>query len=213
VRKFSRFLFWTALVVAGVIGFARLVAIRWWRVPDDDPVLEASLAPTLRAGDLVLLWRATAPHYGDLVLCPEPEAPQRVVVGRVLGEQGDHVAIRDSNVVVNGKQSQTERACDRFEVTDPNAGSEVKQQCQIEAVGGHSHMRGSTAGHKVGPQPLDIEEVPDGQVYLVSDNRLFPYDSRDFGPVERSSCKETVVFRVVSRDGYFDQKNRFTFIQ
>jgi signal peptidase I len=208
-----RFLFWTAVVVGGVIGLARLVAIRWWRIPEDDPVLEASLAPTLRGGDLVLLWRATSPRYGDLVLCPEPDAPQRVVIARVLGEQGDSVAIRDSQVSVNGKPSQTEHACDKFEVTDPNAGSEVEQQCQIEAVAGHSHMRGSTAGHKVGPQPLDVDEVPSGQVYLVSDNRLFPYDSRDFGPVERSTCKESVVFRLVSKSGYFDQKNRFTFIQ
>jgi signal peptidase I len=212
VRKFWRFLFWAAVVIGGVTGLARLVAIRWWKIPEDDPVLQASIAPTLRGGDLVLLWRATSPRYGDLVLCPEPEAPQRVVVARILGEQGDDVAIRESNVVLNGKQSQTEHACDSFEVNDPNQGSEVEQQCQVEALAGHSHMRGSTAGHKVGPQPLDIE-VPGGQVYLISDNRLFPYDSRDFGPVERSSCTETVVFRIVSRDGYFDQKNRFTFIQ
>jgi len=47
----------------------------------------------------------------------------------------------------------------------------------------------------------------------LSDNRQYPYDSRDFGTVERSTCREAVVFRLVSEDGYFDQKNRFTFIQ
>jgi hypothetical protein len=47
---------------------------------------------------------------------------------------------------------------------------------------------------------------------LVSDNRLFPFDSRDYGPVERSTCAETVLFRLVGRDGFFDVGRRFTYI-
>jgi signal peptidase I len=212
VRKLARFLLWTAVVVGGVIGLARLVAIRWWRVPSDDPVLEASIAPSLRGGDLVLLWRATAPRFGDLVVCPEPEAPERMVVGRLIGEEGDRVLVEASNVTINGKRARTERACDPFEVIDPNTGAEVKQHCDVEEVTGHSHMRGSTAGQRLAPPPQE-REVADGHVFLLSDNRQYPYDSRDFGTAERSSCREAVVFRLVSGDGYFDHKNRFTVIR
>jgi signal peptidase I len=212
VRKLVRFLLWTAVIVGGVIGLARLVAIRWWRVPSDDPVLEASIAPTLRGGDLVVLWRATAPRFGELVLCPEPDATDRVVIGRIAGEDGDKVLVVESNVTVNGKQAGTERACDAFEVVDPNTGAEVKQRCEVESFEGRAHMRGSTAGQRLAPPPQE-REVATGHVFLLSDNRQYPYDSRDFGTAERSTCREAVVFRLVSKDGYFDQKNRFTFIQ
>lgn len=212
MRKTVRFLAWTALIIGVIVGALRLVAIRWWRIPEGDPFLEASIAPTLRGGDLILLWRLTKPTYGDLVVCPEPDAPDRFVIGRILAEEGDTILLKDGSVVLNEKSAETERACDEFEVADPNSGGEVSQLCQVEAVGGISHMRGSVSGHKLPPVTTE-KDVGTGQVFLVSDNRLFPYDSRDFGNVERATCKETVVFRLVSRRGYFDQESRFTFIQ
>jgi len=212
VRKLARFLLWAAVVIGGVIGLARLIAIRWWRIPTDDPVLEASIAPSLRGGDLVLLWRATRPRFGDLVVCPEPDAADRMVIGRIVAENGDRVVVRESSVTLNGEQAATERACDAFEVVDPNTGAEVKQYCDVETLAGISHMRGSTASLSLPPAPQE-REVEAGHVFLLSDNRQYPYDSRDFGTVERSTCREAVVFRLVSLHGYFDQKNRFTFIQ
>ena len=212
MRKIARFLFWTVVAIGSVIGLARLIAIRWWRIPSDDPVLEASIAPTLRGGDLVILWRATPPRFGDLVVCPEPDAPDRAVLARIAGEQGDKVLVVESNVTVNGKQAPTERSCDPFEVVDPTTGQEVKLSCDVEALAGHAHMRGSTSGQRLSPAPQE-REVTQGHLFLLSDNRQFPYDSRDFGTVERATCREAVVFRLVSTDGYFDEKNRFTFIQ
>jgi hypothetical protein len=47
----------------------------------------------------------------------------------------------------------------------------------------------------------------------VSDNRQFPWDSREFGAVPRATCTEAVVFRLVSKDGFFDVANRFTLIR
>ncbi|MGC4093575.1 MAG: hypothetical protein QM756_37890 [Polyangiaceae bacterium] len=55
---------WFVLVVGVLVGVARATAIRWWRVPEDDPYLEASIAPTLRPGDLdlALAWKPCAPR-------------------------------------------------------------------------------------------------------------------------------------------------------
>ena len=47
----------------------------------------------------------------------------------------------------------------------------------------------------------------------MSDNRRFPYDSRDFGVVDRSTCKETVFFRLIGREGFFHAPTRFTYIR
>lgn len=214
MRKLARFLIWTAVIVGVAVGVARAFFIRWWRVPINDPYLEASVEPSLRGGDLILLWRFTKPAFGDLVMCPEPGAGGRIVIGRIMAEAGDTITVDGDLVTLNGKPVETERACDEgtFTAVDPSGGGEVEQHCQIETLAGESHMRGATSGHKVPPKKT-VHEVGAGKVFLLSDNRLFPYDSRVFGDVERSTCEETVFFRLVGAKGFFDAKRRFTFIQ
>jgi len=196
------------------IGIARLTVLRWWRVPWDDPFLEASVAPTLRGGDLVLLWRATPPGFGALVVCPDPEDPARVVVGRIVGEGGDKVTIDGDQLEVNDRNVHTETACSEamFEVADPSTGSLVEQACVIEDLGGVGHMRGSMGSTKDGPPP-STREVGKEKVFLVSDNRRYPFDSRSYGSVDASTCKESIFFRLVSKNGFLDVKPRFTYIR
>ena len=214
MRAVFRFLAWVALIVAALAGLLRLTAIRWWRLPSSDAYLAASVEPSLRGGDLILLWRFTKPKFGDLVLCPEPKHPERVVIARIAGEQGDNVKLKGSELRVNDRRARTDQNCSepKFSSRDPATGIAVEQHCQMEELGGGTHLRGGVEGHP--KQPLEVaQNVPPGHLYLVSDNRLFPYDSRDFGPVEATSCTETVFFRLVSRGGFFDAKNRFTFVR
>lgn len=216
MRKMFRFLFWVALVVGGLIGLLRLTAIRWWRVPADDKYLTASISPSVRAGDLILLWRLTKPGFGDLVLCPEPGHPERVVIGRLVGEAGDKLEVSGAGISVNDERLPTEGRCARspFKETAPDTGVEVEQHCSLEEVGGGVHERGEITSSGVSaPHDAKTEAVPQGQVWLVSDNRLFPYDSRDYGPVERATCKETVFFRLVGSGGFFDATTRNQYIR
>jgi signal peptidase I len=212
MRKLFRFLFWVALVAGAVIGLARATVIRWWRVPSDDPYLTSSISPSIRAGDLILLWRGTKPGFGDLVLCPEPKRPDRVVIGRLIGEQRDKLTVKNGNVVVNNKQMGDEGNCsvDTFTEIDPGTRIPVEQHCSLEDVGGDVHQLGSLTE---GVAPGDVETVvPNDYVWLVSDNRMFPYDSREFGPVLRSTCTETVFFRLVGSGGFFDTSTRNQYI-
>jgi len=211
--KLLKVLVWFAVVVGAVIGVARLTAIRWWRIPWDDPYVEASIAPTLRGGDLVLLWRATPPNFGALVVCPDPEDASRVVIGRLVGEGGDRVSINGDRMEINDRAVHTETNCSEamFQVDDPNTGSTVEQACVIEDLGGVGHMRGSTIGDK-GPAP-STREVGQGKAFLVSDNRQFPYDSRNYGALDAATCKESIFFRLVSKKGFFDVKPRLTYIR
>jgi signal peptidase I len=208
-----RFLVWMAIIAGAITGVARLTVIRWWRVPTDDPVLAASVTPTLAAGDLVLLWRGTEPRFGSLVVCPDPEDPTRVVVGRIAGEAGDHVVVEADNVLINDERAQTEHACSDhvFTVVDPNTGNDVEQRCQIEAMGGVSHMRGALTGQVM--RQRTEREVGEGKVFLLSDNRQYPLDSRHFGGVDRESCKESIFFRLVGQRGFLDVSRRFTYIR
>lgn len=214
MHKMFRFLFWVALVAGVVIGLLRLTAIRWWRVPTDDPYLTASISPSVRAGDLILLWRLTPPGFGDLVLCPEPKRPERVVIGRLVGESRDDLEVNGADIVINRKRQPIESDCAAriFTENDPGTGIPVEQACSMEELGGSTHQRGEMLRQSVPPSDVKTT-VPDGYVWLVSDNRQFPYDSRDFGPVERATCKETVFFRLVGAGGFFDTKTRNQYIR
>ena len=212
MAKLLRFLAWTSLIVAASIGLLRLTVIRWWRVPLGDPYLEASIAPSLRGGDWILLWRGTEPRAGDLILCPEPKAPNRDVIGRIVGEANDHVKLSADGLRVNRRSFETESYCDRFSVRDPSTGQQVEQNCRAETVGNSKHLFGDRLAELTAPGAVELD-VPSGQVFLVSDNRQFPWDSRDFGPVVRDTCLETVIFRLISKDGFFDVANRLMLIR
>lgn len=214
MRKMFRFLLWLALIVGGVVGVARLTAIRWWRVPKDDQYLTASISPSVFPGDLILLWRLTKPGFGDLVLCPEPGHPERVVIGRIVGEPRDELTVSGTNITINRKRQVDEGNCSlrTFKERSPVNGLETEQSCTMETLGGGVHRRGDVPSSAVPPADMKTT-VPDGMVWLVSDNRLFPYDSRDFGPAPRDSCKETVFFRLVGAGGFFDVSARNQYIR
>ena len=212
MSKFLRVLAWVLGIAAVLVGIGRLTVIRWWQVPVGDPYLEASLAPTLHGGDWVILWRGTAPAAGDLVLCPEPKAEHRVTIGRLIGETGDHLQLIGGGLLVAGRAPETERGCDPFTTRNPANGAEVTQGCREEIIAGSHHLRGD--GVTGAPPPADADaQVPAGQIFLVSDNRMFPWDSRDYGLVPRDTCHETVIFRLMSKNGFFDVPNRLTLIR
>ncbi len=214
MRKMFRFLFWVALIAGIVIGFARLTAIRWWRVPNDDPYLTASISPSIRGGDLILLWRLTKPGFGDLAMCAEPNKPGRIVIGRIAATGRDTIEVKGADIVRNSKRQAIESDClpRTFTEHDPASGQEVEQACQMEDLGGKTNMRGELVAES--PHPAEVKTtVPAGQLWLVSDNRLFPYDSRDFGPVPSDTCTETVFFRLVSAAGFFDSAARNQYIR
>lgn len=212
LRKLVRFLLWSAVLVGALVALARFTAIRWWRIPERDAFLASSIGPSLRAGDMVLSWRATLPGFGDLVLCPEPGAPGRVVIGRLVGEAGDKVEVAGDQVKVNGRAAESESACPDFETQDPNTAEPLTQHCDVEVLGGRRHFRGLATGQKVTPAPVTLTVEP-GQVFLLSDNRLYPYDSRDFGPVDRSTCTETIFFRLFGRAGLADRPTRLSLVR
>ena len=211
MRKFLRFLLWVAIIAGAVVGLLCAFAIRFARIPED-LILGASVRPNLQGGDLVILWRLTAPKFGDLVMCPEPDNPGEFVVGRLLAEAGDTVEVKGDRVIVNGQESETEMSCPGFVTVDPDTEAELDQRCEVEVTGTHRHLIGQSAGSKKVPKPVR-DELRDGEIYLVSDNRLYPYDSREYGALERDACPETVIFRLVGPKGWGDAETRLSYIR
>jgi signal peptidase I len=212
MRKFLRVLGWTTLVVAVIVGGLRYTVLDWWQIPADDLVLSGSMAPNLAGGDFVLLYRAT-PKFGDLVRCTDPEEPARFVVGRIMGEPGDTVELTNTDITVNGKRSYPDMTCGKtkVQVENPSTGAPEELHCAIEAANGHKHMRVTRLG--AGPLALGKRVVSEGNVFLVSDNRAWPMDSRQYGAVPRATCKEQIFFRMYGKAGLGDVETRFTYIK
>lgn len=215
--SFTRVFGFTVLTLGTIVLVLRLTCLRWWQVPEDDPDLAASIAPTLAPGDWLILWRATSPGFGDLVLCPDPEEPSEVFIGRIAAEGGDTLKIDEmGSLTVNNSRMRSERACEtpKFKIEHPRTGAEVELRCDIEALGGVHHQRALVPTPKTPLKPIPMtREVEAGALFLISDNRFFPFDSRDFGPLPQAACKESVLFRLVSRLGFSHVKTRMTWIQ
>jgi signal peptidase I len=207
VRKFLVGLGWVLGILAVLALAGRLLLFRVWTIPDDR-ALSASLAPSLAAGDVVLVLFRGERGFGDLVRCPDPEDPQRFVVGRIVGVQGDRVGISGGTLTVNGKRFDVTEACTESSlvVPHPTDGRPVEHVCSRVEIGGGWHFRALAPGVTESPRE---HTVGAGRVFLLSDNRSYHDDSRDFGAVPADSCKEQIAFRLWGKDGFFDHKRRF----
>jgi hypothetical protein len=136
------------------------------------------------------------------------------VIARIVGEGGDELTIDEEGAVnVNGLRGLSETRCKpgSFEVPHPRTGDPVELQCDIEVLGGVHHKRGRRPSAGVKPAPIKTK-IKSGELYLVSDNRYYPFDSRDYGTVPRETCGERVFFRLVSRLGFNDVSTRLSLI-
>lgn len=209
--KYQKALLWTVLIVGAIAGLLRALLFKAWKLPDD-PVLAASVGPTLGDRDTVIILFRGTPTFGDLVRCVDPENPGRYSVGRIAGVEGDKIDVDGYRLIVNGKKYDNYSACKKptFTVAHPTSGAEVELQCDVVEMGGGWHYRGYSN------KPFVSEKrsytIGEGMVFLLSDNRELHDDSRDFGQLPLTACKERIVFRTWGKEGWSDSDHRFTFI-
>jgi len=137
-----------------------VVALAKTFVLDAVVVQGASMEPTLRPGDYVLMEKIT-PHLGLLrpgqIVVLAAETPSALIVKRIVALGGDQVQMRAGEVLVNGEPGPAE---DR---TTPDY-------------------------YDWGPTV-----VPEGQLFVLGDNRPRSDDSKDFGPVPAANVKGHVI--------------------
>ncbi len=210
--KFLKGLLWVAGLTGLVVLLLRALLFKVWTVPDD-PILAASLAPSLNGGDVVLVLTKGERGVGDLVRCTDPEDAQRWVVGRIYGTPGDRVAVSNGIVSINGRRYATTEACleDSVDTVDPRSGAPVKISCsRVEVAGGWHFMgRGAeTASHDIPEHTVGADRF-----FLISDNRSSPEDSRHFGAVFAAQCVDKISFRLWGKEGFGASKHRFDVIR
>jgi signal peptidase I len=210
MRGWLNFVAWVAGIGGVVLAVLYYFVLDVWTVPVDDPLLAASIAPTLEAGDVVVITRRSTVERGHLLRCADPQAPGRFIVARAIGRYGDNVAISGETVSIDGRRTPSPHRCDppQSTVFDPRKNADVELTCAVEDYAGRDF---SVLRDGAYPEPGSKTDVGLGKWFLVSDDRHIHLDSRDYGQVEPSTCQH-ILFRLVGPAGFADAKSRLTLI-
>jgi len=141
-----------------------------------------SMEPTLHDGDYLILNKYSDIENFDVVVFPPPdeeEEEETLYIKRVIGIPGDTVEYRNDVLYLNGE-----------EVEESFLDFSTKDQ-DYYASGNFSLQ-----------SLLGMEEVPEGQYFVLGDNRLNSRDSRSFGFVEEDSILGKVSLRYWPFDGF-----------
>ncbi|MEZ5137856.1 MAG: signal peptidase I [Acidimicrobiales bacterium] len=156
-------------VIAGAIVIAvviRTFVLQTFWIPSP------SMSPTLVEDDRVLVnklsYRFHDVNRGDVIVFERPptEPPNEIkdLIKRVVGLPGDHVSIIDGTVRIDGR-----------ELDEPYVHG-------LDTV-----YDGSCLQPNVDLTGLDTDagwEVPDGELFVMGDNRVNSHDGRCFGPID-----------------------------
>ncbi|HWW00968.1 MAG TPA: signal peptidase I [Candidatus Acidoferrum sp.] len=187
-RKEIRPLLFLALVVFTV----RSSLADWNDVPT------GSMKPTILEGDRVYVNKLAYdlkvpfttrhlaewgnPCRGDIVVFFSPYDGQRLVK-RVVGLPGDTLELRRNVLILNGQPIEYKPIAGEL-LRDVSPTDRAGHVFAAEELPGRTHV---VAGFPAVPARRDFGpiRVPDGQYFMMGDNRDDSFDSRYYGPVER----------------------------
>ncbi|MEZ5538031.1 MAG: signal peptidase I [Thiolinea sp.] len=165
------------IILPQMAAYMRTKLVEPYRIPS------ASMEPTLVAGDFIFADKryncASCKHevqHGDVVVFTFPNNRNVNYIKRVIGLPGDRVQIRGEIVKVNGDTISA--------VTSQQNGLDVVQE-----KSGNKSWVVIWKKVKSSPQPVYDITVPQGQVFVLGDNRNESNDSRFFDTVPLSDVK------------------------
>jgi signal peptidase I len=180
------------LILALVVFSIRSSLADWNDVPT------GSMKPTIVEGDRVFInklaydlkvpfttWHVVQwgnPQRGDIVVFFSPYDGQRLVK-RVVGLPGDTLELRNNVLILNGEPVEYKPLA-LSELRDASPAERAGEVFAAEQLPGQPHavagIPAVAARRDFGPY-----RVPEGQYFMMGDNRDNSFDSRYFGPVER----------------------------
>lgn len=157
-----------------------------------------SMLPTLEVGDFIVVNKFAygirlpvthtevvetgAPERGDVVVFRYPRKPSVNYIKRVVAVPGDQVAYYNRRVFINGEPLALERV---GPYQPAGAGPESERLIEFrEKIAGNAH---SILLDPNGSSPEGEFVVPEGEYFVLGDNRDHSNDSRSWGYVPRAN--------------------------
>lgn len=186
-------------------------------IADLSSISGASMLPTLLDGDKVWvnklaydvkipfteisLAEVSDPRRGDIIIIDSKAADKRLVK-RIVGIPGDTVYMQNNTLVINGIPAS-------YEIVERDGASVII----LEELPDKTHQARLSRGFvNRGSRNYGPEVVPEGQYFVLGDNRDQSADSRRYDFVPRSEImgrSSSVVFSLDSHNNYLPRGKRF----
>lgn len=154
-----------------------------------------SLEPTIQPGDFIvvsqysygirmpvsgeIIYPIAQPKRGDIALFRWPNNPETLFIKRVVGIPGDHIVYKNKQLSVNGVIAKQD--FNNYDYTQDGLGNKVLIANKTENLYGYKHH----IQHFVDYPDLNEVDiiVPQGNYFMMGDNRDNSNDSRSWGLV------------------------------
>lgn len=170
LKVFKAILEFVMDILETVVFIGSLFIVVYLFIMQPNQVKGASMDPTFNTGDYIFTSKVTYKfrgyNRGDVVVFKSPKNPDIEYIKRIIGLPGDKVMVKDGEVYVNG----------------------IKLTENYIAAKTNLWENGfSKNGEEI--------TVPDGDLFVMGDNRPRSSDSREFGPVPEDSIIGHVFYR------------------
>lgn len=189
-----------------------------------------SMRPTLLEGDLIVvnkydyglrlpilgnqMIKIGSPKRGDVVVFKGTKNGKSIdMIKRVVGLPNDHVQYKDKIIYINGEPIKQEFIGEKVD-TDPQGSSTTVREL-VEHIGDHKHSMFTEPHALYLPRyAYDDITVPEGQYFVMGDNRDNSGDSRFWGFVKDKDIQGRAIAIWMSWDGskYNIRWNRIGYI-
>jgi signal peptidase I len=179
------------------IGIAVIIALLLRAfVVEAFKIPSGSMIPTLRVGDHIFVNKFTyglrvpfthvkffnqKPQRGEVVVFIYPEDESKDFIKRIVAVGGDTVEVRDGRIWINGDPIEREKLPGPCVYTDWNEEMAIWERHVCDAYLEHNDETTYRVVHdQLSPQPPDFGpyRVPEGEVFVMGDNRFHSSDSR-----------------------------------
>lgn len=186
-------------------------------IADLNSISGSSMQPTLLDGDKVwvnklaydvrvpftdiFLGSVSNPHRGDIVII-DSEAAGKRLVKRIIGVPGDSIYMRNNTLVVNGQPAD-------YEIVSSDSTSLIIRESLL------NHSRQAMLSDTLSSQTarsFGPETVPEGQFFVLGDNRDNSADSRIYSFIPREQIigrSSAVVFSLDAERNFLPRTERF----
>ena len=219
----SRLRRWWRQEIRGLLILALVLFALRSSLADWSDVPTGSMKPTILEGDRVYVNKLaydlkvpfttrhiaewSNPQRGDIVVFFSPHDGKRLVK-RVVGLPGDTVELRQNVLVLNGQPLAYEPIAEEL-LRDVAPGDRARLVFAAEQLTDRPHaVAGTPAARAL--RDFGPYRVPEGNYFMMGDNRDDSFDSRYWGPVERKRIvgRATAVALSFDRSNYWSPRWR-----